>query len=81
MITKRVKWLFSLVYLWPHTANACAVCYGATESKLVHGSTVGAVFLVSLTALVLSFFGYLIFYIRKKSNLNNNLKINGKRIS
>ena len=75
------KWqrLFILVILcMPYTANACAVCFGAAESKLVHGATMGAAFLLGLTALVLSCFGYLIVYLRKKSNLYNKVKMNEK---
>ena len=81
MFIRKRPWLPILVILWPYTADACAVCYGAAESNLVHGSTMGAVFLVGLTALVLSCFGYLIIYLRKKSNMYSKIKMNGKHFS
>ena len=82
MFFRKRSWLPILVILcMPYTADACAVCYGAAESNLVHGSTMGAVFLVGLTALVLSCFGYLIIYLRKKSNMYSKAKMNGKHFS
>ncbi len=81
MFIRKRPWLPILVILWPYTADACAVCYGAAESKLIHGSMMGAVVLMSITGVVLSFFGYLIIYLRKKSNLYNKIKMNGKHSS
>ena len=81
MFIRKRPWLPILVILWPYTADACAVCYGAAESKLIHGSIMGAVVLMSITGVVLSFFGYLIIYLRKKTNLYNKFKMNGKHSS
>ena len=80
-IKKYRRLLFMVILYMPRAVNACAVCYGAAESNLVHGSTMGAVFLVGLTALVLSCFGYLIIYLRKKSNMYSKIKMNGKHFS
>ena len=81
MFIRKRPWLPILVILWPYTADACAVCYGAAESKLIHGSMMGAVVLMSITGVVLSFFGYLIIYLRKKSNMYSKIKMNGKHFS
>ena len=77
-IKKYRRLLFMVILYMPRAVDACAVCLGAAESKLVHGSTMGAIILLGLTALVLSFFVYLIIYLRKKSNLYNKEKMDGK---
>ena len=82
MFIRKCQWVSVLVLLLiPDTVKACAVCFGAAESKLVHGSVVGGIVLMGITVLVLSAFGYFIFYLRKKSNRFNKIKMNGKYYS
>ncbi len=82
MTIRKCRWpLVSLLFNIPYTAKACAFCYGATESHLIHGSIVGGIVLMGITVLVLASFGYFIFYLHKKSTRFNRIKMNGKHFS
>ena len=82
MFIRKTQWILILLILWlPIPAEACAVCFGASESNLVHGSMIGGIVLMSITGFVLSFFAYLIVYLRKKSKLYTKIKMNGKHYS
>ena len=82
MFIRKTQWILILLILWlPIPIEACAVCFGASESNLVHGTMIGGIVLMSITGFVLSFFVYLIVYLRKKSNLYTKLKMNGNRFS
>jgi|ETN07SMinimDraft_1059922.scaffolds.fasta_scaffold06167_6 hypothetical protein len=80
-IRKGQQFFILIILCLPFPVEACAVCFGGSESNLVKGSVVGGIVLMSITTLVLSFFAYLIVYLRKKSNLYTKIKMNGKRFS
>ena len=53
--------------LAPSALSACAVCFGDPESPMVQGMNDAILFLLCVTALVLSFVGYMIYTIRKRA--------------
>ncbi len=82
MFIRKTQWILILLILWlPIPIEAWAVCFGSSESNLAHGSMIVGIVLMSITGFVLSFFVYLIVYLRKKSNLYTKIKMNGKRFS
>lgn len=50
--------LIGVAALWPHSAFACPVCFGATDSAMVRGSSMGILALLVVTAGMLATFAW-----------------------
>ena len=62
-----MKLIFYFILIIPSSLSACSVCFGDPESPMVQGMNNAILFLLCVTALVLSLVGCLIYTIRKRT--------------
>ena len=62
-----MKLIFYFILIIPSSSSACSVCFGDPESPMVQGMNNAILFLLCVTALVLSLVGCLIYTIRKRT--------------
>ena len=60
------KLIYSTLFI-PSSISACSVCFGDPESPMVQGMNDAILFLLCVTAFVLSSVGYMIYNIRKRT--------------
>ena len=61
-----MKLIFYFILVIPSSLSACCVCFGDPDSPMVQGMNDAILFLLCVTALVLSSIGYMIYNIRKR---------------
>ncbi len=61
-----MKLIFYFILIIPSSLSACSVCFGDPDSPMVQGMNDAILFLLCVTALVLSSIGYMIYNIRKR---------------
>ena len=62
-----MKRLIYFILFIPSSISACSVCFGDPESPMVQGMNDAILFLLCVTAFVLSSVGYMIYNIRKRT--------------
>ena len=62
-----MKLIFYFILVIPSSLSACSVCFGDPDSPMVQGMNDAILFLLCVTALVLSSIGYMIYSIRKRT--------------
>jgi hypothetical protein len=69
---ERVIWLLLAAALWlPHSASACAACYGQSDSKMAVAMNWGIFSLLAVIVGVLTGVAGFFFYISKRSGNSN----------
>ncbi|HYE33140.1 MAG TPA: hypothetical protein VEH27_17060 [Methylomirabilota bacterium] len=70
-LARSVSWsAVALALLRAHTAQACSVCFGRSDSKLAEGLNWGIFTLLGIVFAVLCAFGVFAFYLAKRSQIS-----------
>jgi heme/copper-type cytochrome/quinol oxidase subunit 2 len=72
------QWLLVMVLILASqsSVNACPVCYGATDSPMADGVNAAILVLIGITGSVLSGFVAFFVYLRKRSRMTLNGRMN-----
>ena len=64
--------IFITLLVFPTTANACAVCYGAVDAPMTNGMNMAILFLLGAIGFILLGVIALTFYFAHRAKLVNN---------